>query len=96
LTRLINTILDFSKIEKGKKQYYFKAINLSEVIQSAIKAMEYFIKENGFELKAEIDPNIEIIVDADAIEQAALNLLSNAVKYSHDNKQIAIRLWEEG
>jgi signal transduction histidine kinase len=58
--------------------------------------MEYFIKENGFELKAEIDPNIEIIADADAIEQAALNLLSNAVKYSHDNKQIAIRLWEEG
>lgn len=95
LTRLINTVLEFSKIEKGKKQYYFKTINLSEVIESAVKAMEYFIKENGFELKAEIDPNITMIADADAIEQAALNLLSNAVKYSHDNKQIVIRLWEE-
>lgn len=95
LTRLINTVLDFSKIEKGKKQYYFKAINLSEVIESAVKAMEYFIKENGFELKTEIDPDIETIADADAIEQAALNLLSNAVKYSYNNKQIEIRLWEE-
>ena len=95
LTRLINTVLDFSKIEKGKKQYYFKRVDLSQVIESAIKAMKYFIRENGFKLTTEIDPNIEAVADADAIEQAALNLLSNAVKYSPDNKEIAVRLWVE-
>ncbi|HEX9973017.1 MAG TPA: ATP-binding protein, partial [bacterium] len=95
LTRLINSVLDFSKIEKGKKQYYLKSGNLSEVISSAIKSMEYFITQNGFTLTTEIDKNILAVVDADAIEQAVLNLLSNAVKYSRDRKEISVRLWEE-
>ncbi|MDZ7264424.1 MAG: ATP-binding protein [candidate division KSB1 bacterium] len=94
LTRLINSVLDFSKIEKGKKQYYFKHVNLSKIINTAIKSMEYFITQNGFTLTTDIAKDILAVVDADAIEQAVLNLLSNAVKYSHDRKEISVRLQE--
>jgi signal transduction histidine kinase len=95
LTRLINTVLDFSKIEQGKKRYNLIKTNISKVVQSAIYAMEYSLKEAGFDLKSEIEQNIQTKADADAIEQAVLNLMSNAVKYSNSNKEIEVKLFSK-
>jgi signal transduction histidine kinase len=95
LTRLINTVLDFSKIERGQKQYQMKSTNITEVAKSALKAMDYTFKEQGFQLNVELEPDIHAIADPDAIEQAILNLLSNALKYSRDRKETAVRLWSQ-
>jgi signal transduction histidine kinase len=93
LTRLINNVLDFSKIEKNKKEYQFEFINLSDVVQSAVDSMAYWLKEQGFKIEVKIEPDIKTKTDGDAIEQAVLNLLSNAMKYSFKRKEINIDLW---
>jgi signal transduction histidine kinase len=93
LTRLINTVLDFSQIEQGKKQYEKSVVNISRLVKSAVRAMEYSLKEQGFKLNQRIDENMKTKVDGDAIEQAVLNLLSNAMKYSKQKKEITIQLW---
>jgi signal transduction histidine kinase len=49
LTRLINNVLDFSKIEKNKKEYHFESVDLSDVVQSAVSSMEYWMNERGFQ-----------------------------------------------
>jgi signal transduction histidine kinase len=95
LTRLINNVLDFSKIEKNKKEYHFEFIDLSDVVQSAVNSMEYWMNEQGFKIESEIKPNVKTKADGDAIEQAVLNLLSNAMKYSFERKEINLRLWTE-
>jgi signal transduction histidine kinase len=95
LTRLINTVLDCSKIEQDEKQYHMRTINLSTVIEKAVDAMKYWLKENGFEIVAEIEQDIIVSGDEDAIEQTVNNLLSNAMKYSHNRKEINIRLYEK-
>jgi signal transduction histidine kinase len=96
LTRLLNNVLDFSRIEAGKRVYRPQPTNLSDVIQDAVKAMEYPLKQEGFALKVETenDPP-EVQVDRDGLEQAILNLLSNAMKYSGDSRQINLTLRKE-
>ena len=94
LKRLINNILDFSKREKGKLEYNFREVNISELVRSAINNLDYWIVEKKFKVTTKIEDDIFGSVDPDAIKQAIINLLSNAIKYSHNRKEIYVRLWE--
>lgn len=92
LKRLINNILDFSKREKGKVDYYFSSINLSELVKSSINNLEYWMIAENFIIKTEIEEGIFGYVDSDALKQAVINLLSNSIKYSYNRKEIYVGL----
>lgn len=96
LTRLLNNVLDFSKIELGKRTYRPESASLYEIIQSAARAMEYPLSQQGFKLNIQTEEGLpEVQVDHDAIEQALLNLLHNAMKYSGNSREIELRLRKE-
>jgi signal transduction histidine kinase len=91
LTRLLNNVLDFSKIEQGQRIYHPAPASLAEIVRAAARAMEYPLKQHGFELELRIDEDLpQVHVDRDAIEQAVLNLLSNAMKYSGGSRTIGL------
>jgi len=93
LTRLLNNVLDFSKIEKGKKMYRPQPADLAGILRAAVRAMDYPLGQQGFDLRVDIEDNVpEVCVDRDALEQAVLNLLHNAMKYSGDARSIELRL----
>jgi signal transduction histidine kinase len=93
LTRLLNNVLDFSKIEQGKRIYHPEQASLYEIIQSAARAMEYPLSQQGFSLEVKTEEGLpDVCVDRDAIEQAVLNLLHNAMKYSGDSRDISLCL----
>ena len=93
LTRLLNNVLDFSKIEQGKRTYHPEQASLYEIIQSAARAMEYPLSQQGFSLEVKTENGLpDVNVDKDAIEQALLNLLHNAMKYSGDSRDIGLSL----
>lgn len=93
LARLVDNVLDFSKIEQGKKIYRMQPARLADVLQSAARAMQYPLAQQGFALCVSIDETTgSIPIDADAMEQAVLNLLSNAMKYSGDERHIEMSL----
>ena len=97
LTRLLNNVLDFSKIEQGQRTYHPAPASLPETVQAAARAMEYPLKQQGFELDIQLDEGLpQVRVDRDAIEQAVLNLLSNAMKYSGDSRTIGLKVQREG
>lgn len=96
LKRLIKNFLDITRIEKGIKKYNFQRINLREVVNSVINAMEYEIEKNKFNLLTKIpDNDIFINADSEAIEQIIINLISNSIKYSGEKKKIEIKLEEK-
>ena len=92
LKRLINNILEFSRKENDKLSYKLEKSNLSEIVKSTLKEMDYFLEINKFEVDLAIENNIFANVYGEGIKQALSNLISNAVKYSTNNKKLNIRL----
>jgi signal transduction histidine kinase len=93
LARLVDNVLDFSKIEQGKKIYRLRPVRLEDVADSAARAMQFPLAQQGFQLRFSIERDIpELRADPDAIQQAILNLLTNAMKYSGDAREIDLRL----
>ena len=93
LTRLLNNVLDFSKIERGTKSYRREPQYLDEILQSAVRAMQYPAEQHRFKIHVLLEEVIPPVpVDRDAIEQAVLNLLANAMKYSGESREIDLRL----
>ncbi|MFP4083257.1 MAG: sensor histidine kinase [Candidatus Aminicenantes bacterium] len=93
LTRLLNNVLDFSKIEQGKRIYHREPASLYEVVESAARAMEYPLSQQGFKIDIQTEKGLpKVEVDRDAIEQALLNLLHNAMKYSGESREISLHL----
>lgn len=97
LTRLLNNVLDFSKIEQGNRLYRPETASLYEIVESAARAMEYPLNQQGFRLTVQTEEGLpKVCVDHDAIEQALLNLLHNALKYSGDSREIGLHLKKKG
>jgi signal transduction histidine kinase len=93
LARLVDNVLDFSKIEQGKKIYRLRPVRLEDVADSAARAMQFPLAQQGFRLRFSVERDIpELRADPDAIQQAILNLLTNAMKYSGDAREIDLRL----
>jgi signal transduction histidine kinase len=96
LTRLLNNVLDFSRIERGQKTYRLEPAPLSDVVQAAVRTIQYPLAQQGFVLDLEVCDGIPAIaVDRDALQQAILNLLTNAMKYSGTQREIGLRLCAE-
>ncbi len=82
LKRMINNILDFSKREKGKIGYKFEKVNVTELIFSALKDLNYWLVENDFTVHTELEDDVKVSADHDALKQVIINLLDNAIKYA--------------
>jgi signal transduction histidine kinase len=97
LTRLLNNVLDFSRIERGRKSYRFAQHDLPAIVQTAARAMQYPLAQQGFELRVDVACELPPVrSDPDALEQAILNLVANALKYSGDSRTIELRLARVG
>ena len=93
LTRLLNNVLDFSQIEQGQKTYHLVPTSLVEVVHTAVRALEYPLAQQGFELRLDVEESLPVVnADGDALQQAILNLLTNAMKYSGASREIDLRL----
>jgi signal transduction histidine kinase len=83
LRRLIDNVLNSAKIEEGLKTYELISVSLNDLVERAVRSVEYQFKIAKILLKKEIcKEKIIINADPDAVEEAVLNLLSNAIKYS--------------
>ncbi|KAI8968050.1 hypothetical protein BDF20DRAFT_205358 [Mycotypha africana] len=84
LMAIIDDILDYSKIESGKLSLERRLLNLTFVIESAVKLVAPNYLDKDLTLWYEIDPNIPIRIFGDLVRlrQVILNLLSNAFKFT--------------
>jgi two-component system phosphate regulon sensor histidine kinase PhoR len=93
LTRLLNNVLDFSRIERGQKTYSLEAGALSDVVDAAVRTIQYPLCQQGFSLDLNVAEGIPPIeMDRDALQQAILNLLTNAMKYSGQSREIGLHV----
>ena len=98
LSSLIENVLDFSRIEQGRKQYDFEPTDLITLTRETVKLMQTYAEEKQITLKVnlpDLQPstfNLELNIDARAIQQALVNLIDNAIKHSAKGDAVEIRI----
>ncbi len=96
LTRLIDNILDFSKMEAGLRPYKVGLQDIGAVTERVLSALQSQFAQNQFKVTFERAGSVpQVLVDADAVEQAIENLLTNAMKYSGESREIRVRVGQE-
>ena len=98
LTRLINQILDVSKLESGNAQWHPRMVDMKEIVEDTVTAMEQLFQEQKLQVDLDLPSQVPpVSADVDRIIQVLLNLLSNAVKFCGGaNGRIQIALVEQG
>jgi PAS domain S-box-containing protein len=91
LINLINDLLDIEKMEAGKLSMKFADVNLAEVIERSVEAVQGFAEQQQVTLGIE-KQDVQVRADADRMVQVLVNLLSNAIKFSEDGGRVEIKI----
>jgi PAS domain S-box-containing protein len=92
-TRLIDDLLDTSRIVSGKLTIERRAVNLVEIVLTALDAARPGAAAKEIDLRfTPDDANIAVVGDSGRLQQLASNLLSNAVKFTPERGSISVLL----
>ncbi|CAO3575968.1 unnamed protein product [Absidia cylindrospora] len=94
LMTIIDDILDYSKIESGKLSFEQNVLDLTFVIESAIRLVSPNYLQKDVALWYDIDPKVPVKIVGDLIRlrQIILNLLSNAFKFTSSGGQVRLHV----
>ncbi len=106
LNRFVANLLDMTRIESGTIELRLEAIDVGEVIGTALNRTANLLSRHRVEV--EIDPDLPMLrLDAALFEQVLVNLFDNAAKYAppgsridvrarHDDDHVEITVLDEG
>ncbi|MCG6982225.1 MAG: HAMP domain-containing histidine kinase [Deltaproteobacteria bacterium] len=97
LSRLINNVLEFSKFEKKQTRLNLQAGTLKEVVQEVKEVMQEKLRQEGFNLKVEMEELPPFHYDREAMILILINVIDNSMKFgkSLSRREITIRTWPE-
>ncbi|MBK1839175.1 sensor histidine kinase KdpD [Azospirillum sp. YIM B02556] len=95
LNRFIANLLDMTRLESGAIRPRTGAVDLSEVVGSALERMSRILA--GHRVEVDLAAGLPMVdIDAVLIEQALFNLLDNAGKYAPAGSLITVRGRQDG
>jgi signal transduction histidine kinase len=97
LHRLLENVLTFSTSRKGPLEREMERQSLSKVICQVLVQSEPSLKRIGIKGELDLDDDLQVEVDGDALTQILENLFSNVVKYGGEGSELLLRSFlEEG
>jgi PAS domain S-box-containing protein len=94
LLQIIGDILDLSKIEAGELSLDIESLDLSTIIDSALRMIRARAQSRKIGLELALAPAMpRILGDELRVKQILINILSNAIKFTEPER--SIRLWWE-
>ncbi|MBI2897937.1 MAG: hypothetical protein HYY06_30540 [Deltaproteobacteria bacterium] len=84
LLTIINDILDFSKIEAGQMDIDVHAVEIRELVESALDLVAARAADKGLSLACRTEAHVPtfVLTDSARVRQILLNYLSNALKFT--------------
>jgi len=83
LLTLANDLIDLSRLETGEIDLYREWVDLTDIVDDAVKIVQREFANRNLKLEIHIDDHLpKLNVDSRRILQILLNLLSNAYKYT--------------
>ncbi len=97
LLELLNDLLDLSRLESGRSKLQLTALNLADVLDSAVVEFESFLHERLIGLSVRACKHVPPVkADRMKVLQVLRNLLSNAAKFTPAGKGIEISTeWDD-
>jgi signal transduction histidine kinase len=89
LSRLIQDLLDLGRLEAGVAPLEKQPMNLRDVINRAVRAMELRMRSKSVGIEVYI-PNAHLQGDPERLLQAFLNILDNAIKHSVPDSTVSV------
>ncbi len=89
---LIEDLLSDYKFDLSIQKLQIEKINLSQVLKSELFNYAFFIKGKNIKFYKNIEDDIEIFSDKNAISRLFSNLISNSIKHSSKNSTVEIEL----
>ena len=93
LRQLIDDLLDMDKLIAGKMSFDLQPIKLDELLAECDASHQGFAQHLGVRLLHSNCPDLQVLADAQRLQQVLSNLLSNALKFSP--AQGEVRLYSE-
>ena len=90
LSRLISDLLDLSQIEAGEIEIELQQTPLRAVVEDAVVDIEHRVNSSSTSIDIDIDEELRVQSDFDALYRVLLNLLENAVKYGGDDPTVQL------
>jgi PAS domain S-box-containing protein len=92
-TQLINDLMDLSAVVVGKMRLDIRPIDLVRVIQTAVESIRPSAGTKALVLDVRLDEGpVDVLGDADRLQQVVWNLLTNALKFTPAGGRIEVRL----
>ena len=89
--QLISDLLDVSRIVSGKLQLSLEYVDLHQVVDDSIDALQPAATEKDITIATRYDGARRALVgDAARLQQVVWNLLSNAIKFSPRNEEVTV------
>jgi signal transduction histidine kinase len=92
LHRLVEDLLDFRRMQAGTLEFRRARLNAREFTEKIAADFQGEVQQQGFQLEAELAPDLHISADPEALSRALWNLLDNAVKYSGAARSVQLRV----
>lgn len=97
LTLLINDLLDMEKLLAGKMTFDMHAQMLLPIIEQSLESNAAYAETFGIRLVLNTDvDDLQVLIDAQRLQQVLANFISNAVKFSPPHGQVDVQVMRMG
>jgi signal transduction histidine kinase len=91
LSEMVDLALDYAAIQSGKRTYDLQPLDLTAVVQEAIREAKKRAPDDQLKVETTIAPGLPIISgDGGALRSALENLITNAIKYGGEKRWIGV------
>lgn len=95
LNSMVDDLYKLSKLEELNVNLNLSKLDISQELRKIVETYTPIYEKDGHLLLADIEDNIEILVDKDKFKQIIYNLLSNALKYLNPHGKVELSLHRE-
>ncbi len=93
LTQLVEDLLDMSRIISGKLRLKCERVNLCELVNNAVEAVQCAAEAKAIDVDVAFDPHLgDVECDPNRIQQIIWNLLTNAIKFTPERGQVHLEV----
>jgi signal transduction histidine kinase len=96
LEHLVDNTLMAGRLEEKGFHLDLKSGDLSEDVAEYVKGLRGFLDRHDFKLESDIEADIRVVTDYEAMRRVVESLVENAVKYSSDRREALLALKRDG